>query len=172
MLSRHKASGLLAVFATLAPLTAGAGDSPIPVPLGTVLWHERQSALCELSIAKKSELESMFCTCGLWQLPHSTLPLMSVTLPVVSCVVAGLALNEGHKSEAGWSGVIKLKGCVDCRFVPRSAGVFAKLPVIATCPYGVSVPSATVPSWQLRHSVLFEPSGGDVVVLFTIVVLV
>ena len=37
---------------------------------------------------------------------------------------------------------------------------------------GVSVPRATVPSWQLRHSVLFEPSGGDVVVLFTIVVLV
>src|ERR1700752_460488 len=60
--------------------------SPMPVPLGVGLWHARHNALCELSMTRKSELESMLCTCALWQLPHSTFPLTKCTAPVVSCV--------------------------------------------------------------------------------------
>ena len=134
MLAVQLASGFLAFSAALAPVAAGAEPSPMPLPLGIVLWHARHSALCELSITRKSELESMFCTCGLWQLPHSTLPLISVTTPVASCVDGGLALSEGQRSDEGCNGVIKLKGCVVCRFVPRSAGVPASVPDIDSWP--------------------------------------
>ena len=40
--------------------------------------------------------------------------------------------HDGHRSEAGCSGVMKLNGCVDCRFVPRSAACLPGFPSSAT----------------------------------------
>src|SRR5215472_4343232 len=172
MLDFHSARGFLALIADLEPPAAATADMPMPVPLGTVLWQARQSALSELLMTRNSEFGSMFSTCGLWQLPHSTLPLNKRTAPVASWVEGGFAPSDGQMSGAGWSGMTKLNGCVLCKLVPRSAVVLEKLPAVGTWPQGVSVPIATVPSWQLRHSVLFDPSGGDAFVLLTMVALV
>src|SRR5215469_11026790 len=107
---------------------------PVPLPFGMVLWQARQSALCELLMTRNSEFGSMFSTCGLWQLPHSTLPLNKRTAPLASWVEGGFALSDGQMSGAGWSGVMKLNGCVLSRLVPKSAGVPEKLPDIGTWP--------------------------------------
>src|ERR1035437_3781989 len=103
MLLCHSCKGL-ALWVTVRLATGVAAmvltvlaTKPIPVPDGFVVWHARQSAPFELSITRNLELGSMFCTCGLWQLVHSTLPLMSFTCPVVSAVIGG---GSGeHKTE-------------------------------------------------------------------------
>src|SRR5579884_1253443 len=104
---------------------------PIPEPVGTVEWQARHRAPFELSTTKKYPAGSVFCTCGLWQLPHSTFPSKSCT--------AGLAVdgeeptNDGNKFGAETRGRIKLNGCVVERSVPSISPGY-QLPVIERVP--------------------------------------
>ena len=144
MLVDHSASGLVLLTAVLAargvptarnalrPADCGV-VRPAPNPVGIVLWQARQSALFELSMTRNFGLfGSIFCTCGLWQLVHSTFPLMSRTAPVVSAVEGGLLVKDWTKSFAfAFSGRLKLTGCMAERFVPNTSAEFI-CPVIGT----------------------------------------
>src|ERR1035437_8117008 len=116
----HPASGLALLDATRAVSDVATAPSalwpalikPIPVPVGVGLWQARQSALPELLITRKSGLlGSIFCTCGLWQLVHSTFPLIKRTAPVGSAVEGGLAVKEATRSPEAFNGRVKLMGC-------------------------------------------------------------
>ncbi len=49
-------------------------------------------------------------------------------------------------------GNCKLNGCELCRFVPSTSWAFME-PVIVICPETIVLPTATVPSWQLKHKI-------------------
>src|SRR5581483_7016359 len=102
--------------------------------------------------------------CGLWQLVHSTFPLISFTECVGSAVVP-VATRLATRLDESFMGNCRLKGCVLCRFVP----MVCIDPLMVYGPYGVTCPTATVPSWQLRHMELDCPSGGCRVVFCTVV---
>src|SRR5579885_2491067 len=102
----------------------------------------------------------MFCTCGWWQLVHSIFPLISFTAPVGSAVLP-CATSEATRFDASFIGNTRLNGCVPPRFVPKLSILFID-PVIGSCPYAADCPTATVPSWQLRHRLLVTPSVGCV----------
>jgi hypothetical protein len=144
MLVDHPASGLVLLAAVLAAKGVPSASNafwfatfelvrPIPDPVGRVLWQARQRALLELLIARKLGLfGSVFCTCGLWQLVHSTFPLMSRTAPVLSAVAGGRAVNDETKSLLlVFSGRLKLTGCMAERFVPNTSAEFI-LPLMET----------------------------------------
>src|SRR5579862_3257500 len=131
MLVLHPASGL-----TLPDITR----------LGS--WQARHIAPFELSRTRKfCESKSLACTCALWQVLHSTFPLMSFTAPNGSAVLP-CATSDATRSTESFIGKAMLKGCEGCRFAPKTSCVYI-LPVVVTLPNTAVVPGATVPSWQL-----------------------
>src|ERR1700678_611754 len=121
-------------------------------------WHARHICPSELSRTRKlADILSMDCTWGLWHEVHSTLSFSRCTAPVLSPVLPAVA-NVEVKWMLSCSGLIRLKGCELCRLVPNWSPC-SQLPLIGTWPNRTVSPTATVPSWQLRHSPLALPSG-------------
>src|SRR5208283_5912072 len=102
---------------------------PVITRLGS--WHARQIWLLEPSRTRKSwAIVSMDCACGLWQLMHSTFPLIRRTLCNGSAVVP-CATKQAAKSAVSLIGVTRLNGWELVRSVPKvSPGV--QLPTVVT----------------------------------------
>ena len=99
---------------------------------------------------------------------------------IVAAVALHVAVNQSHRpgcivrggrqrlkagcSSAQFSGSYKLKGWMRLKLGAEILGVSTEPLIMGTCHKDVSVPTATVPSWQLRQRVLSEPSGGDALV--------
>src|ERR1039458_7878345 len=96
-------------------------------------WHDRHICPLELSRTRKfCAIWSMFWVWGLWQLVHSTLPLISFTLCSGSAVVP-CDTRDAARSAVSLMGVTRLKGCELVRSVPK-ASPGAQLPVVVTLP--------------------------------------
>ena len=99
--------------------------SPVPVPLIAVLWQALQSALLVLLTTRKLPVGSVFCTCGLWQLVHSTFPLTNGTAGLV--VVYGLVYKDvcalGNAVKCPFLRT-KLTGCIEARLRPNTSEEF------------------------------------------------
>jgi hypothetical protein len=70
--------------------------------------------------------------------------------------VVCVAVNEGTRLAASFSGSCKLNGWDPSSLLP----IAPMLPVICIVPYAAVWPTATVPSWQLKQSVLTFPTTG------------
>src|SRR6266567_6089543 len=117
MLPVHCASGLI------CPLTVR----------GFTSWHARQSCPAEPSRTRKfCEIWSIDCTCGAWQLVHSTLLPIRFTCFSGSAVV-WLELNDDTRSGESTIGSLRLKGCEPCRLPLNTSAAFIP-PVIVIVP--------------------------------------
>src|SRR6266581_4074181 len=121
-------------------------------------WHARQSWEFELSrTRKRGKTLSIFWKCGSWQVVHSIVPLIRRTFG--SAVLPGLPNSCTFTLGVSTSGVCRLKGCELFRSVPNTEVDFL-LPVMGIRPKTTVCPGATVPSWQLRQSLLGLLSPG------------
>src|SRR5579871_1269237 len=132
---------------------------PCTTRLGS--WQARHNCAFELSITRKfCAILSVACTCGLWQLVHSTFRLISFTLPVVSAVLP-CDTSDATRSGESFIGTTRLNGWEPVKFVPNASMSFI-VPMVGSCPYAAVFPTATVPSWQLRQRLLVTPRVGRV----------
>src|SRR5215469_17632393 len=130
---------------------------PCTARLGS--WQARHNWPFELSRTRKfCATRSIDCTCGSWQLVHSTLPFTSFTAPVASAVLP-CETSDAARLAVSFSGVTRLKGCDPVSVVPNESRLYI-WPLSGNLPYAADWPTATVPSWQLRHRLLVTPSGG------------
>src|ERR1700690_96750 len=106
-------------------------------------WQARHIWAFELSRTRNiCATVSMPCTCGLWQLVHSMLQLMSFTAPVGSAVLH-CPTSEATRSGESLSGSTKLKGCDPVSVVPNESTLFMA-PTIGNGPYAADCPTPTV----------------------------
>src|SRR5579883_2131890 len=142
---------------------------PVSVRAGS--WHARHICPLELSRTRKfCATVSMPCTCGLWQLVHSIFPFTSLTAPVGSAVTP-CAASDAARSGESLIGNTRLKGWDPLRLVVKTSMLF-KAPLTGIFPNTAVCPTATVPSWQLKHRLLVTPSVGCVFPFCLYVVLV
>src|ERR1051326_2684390 len=115
---------------------------PCTTRLGS--WQARHICAPELSRTRKfCAILSIFCTCGSWQLVHSTLPLISFTAPVGSAVFP-CETKEACRFDASFIAITRLNGCDPVSVVPNESMLFID-PTVGNCPQAPDCPTPTVP---------------------------